>query len=193
MNTRIARPHGGPGAVLTMVTLLIGGMTGCDSGGTEGLPPPPEPAAGPVESTVDPTEQAVLAAYRGSVQAMVVAQAAGDPEHPELTRYFAEQTPALSNIRSGIERHQARATYYAGDLRVVTAEVTALDLTARPPEATIESCLDDTDYRLVRRADGAPVPGAAPGGRYPVTSRSLQDREGRWYVVETNAHWDEPC
>jgi len=185
--------RGGPAAGLATVTLLIGGMTGCDSGGTGDLPLPPEPAASPAESTVDPTEQAVLAAYRGSVQAMVAAQAAGDPDHPELTRYFAERTPALNNIRSGIQRHDARDTYYSGDLLVVTAEVTALDPTARPPEATIESCLDDTDYRLVRRSDGAPVPDTAPGGRYPVTSRSLRDGDGQWYVVESTAHWDEPC
>ncbi|MPZ25992.1 MAG: hypothetical protein GEV12_05965 [Micromonosporaceae bacterium] len=170
-------------------------VTGCNDNDTDDLPPPPaaDPAAAGSQATVDPAHQPILDAYRGSVQAMLAAQAAGDPEHPDLTRFFAEGTPALFNVVSGVERHTARGTYYAGDLIVTAAEVTDLDLTTTPPEAIIESCLDSTNYRLVRREDNTPVPEAEPGRRYLVISKALQNTDDRWYIVETQAEWETEC
>jgi predicted small lipoprotein YifL len=180
--------------VLTLVALLTIPLTGCRDNGPGDLPPPPSPAgtAAP-ESTVDPVRQAVLDTYRGSVQAMMAAQQAGDPDYPDLTRYFIERGSAFNSVRSGIQRHGARGTYYRGELMVVTAEVTEVDQDAEPPEATIESCLDDTNYQLVHRGDGSVVPEAEPGGRYRVTSTALLGNDDRWYIVASTAHWEESC
>lgn len=179
---------------LAAAAFLAISVTGCNDDDTNSLPPPPatDPAASP-QANVDPAHQPILDAYRGSVQAMVAAQAAGDPDHPDLARFFAEGTPAFINVEGGVDRHIARGTYYAGDLIVATAEVTDLDMDATPPEAVIESCLDSTNYRLVRREDNAPVPEAEPGRRYLVVSKALQNTDNRWYIVETQAEWETEC
>lgn len=194
MTNRTARP--GRVAILALVTLLTFTVTGCNNDDTSDLPPAPAtedtPSTAP-ESTLDPTRQAILDTYHGSVQAMVAAQRAADPDHPDLTRYFIDRTSALINVRNGIVRADARGTYYDGELVVVSAEVTSLDQDADPPEAVVESCLDDTEYRLVNRDDGSPVSDAEPGGRYRVTSKALLGTDDRWYIVASTAHWEEEC
>lgn len=123
----------------------------------------------------------------------MAAQRAGNRDHPDLARYFGANTPALLDVQLGIDRNNERGTYYDGELVVVAADVTDLDLEAEPPEATIESCLDDSNYQLVRREGSSPVENTEPGGRYTVTSTASPDADGRWYVVQSTAHWDEPC
>lgn len=193
--TRTARQHGWSAVALAVATFLAVSVTGCNGDDTGSLPPPPatDPAAAGSQTTVDPAHQPILDAYRGSVQAMVAAQAAGDPDHPDLARYFAEGTPAFSNVEGGVDRHIARGTYYAGDLVVASADVTDLDMSTTPPEAVIESCLDSTNYRLVRREDNTPVPDAEPGRRYLVISKALLNTDDRWYIVETQAEWETEC
>lgn len=196
MTIGTGRPTIGRGAILTFVTLLTVTVTGCNNDDTSDLPPPPSPGGTrePASSTIDPVHQAILDVYEGSVQAAVAAQRAGDRDHPDLARYLGGNTPALFDVQEGVDRHEARGTLYQGELRVVAAEVTDLELDAEPPVATIEACLDDTDYRLVYREDGSPVPDTEPGGRYSVTSTASRGSDDdRWYIVQSVAHWDEPC
>jgi hypothetical protein len=195
VTTRTARLHSGPAAALVLVVVVVLGLIGCRDDRTSDLPPPPSagPGSAPPESTLDPARPAILEAYQGSVQAMVAAQQAGDPDHPDLTRYFIQPSPAFNSVRSGIQQQEIQGTYYRGELVVVTAEVSELDQSAEPPEATVQSCLDDTDYQLVNRADGSPVPDTQPGGRYRVTSTALLGTDDRWYIVASTAHWEESC
>lgn len=180
-------------AGLAAAFALAAVLVACGDDGSDDLPPPASPAAAAPSSTIPPEQQEILDVYYGSVQASVAAQRAGDRDHPDLARYFGGNTPALLDVQLGIDRNDEQGIYYDGELVVVTATVTDLDLEAEPPQATIESCLDDSDYRLVRRADGSPVENTEPGGRYSVTSTASPDAAGRWYVVQSIAHWDEPC
>ena len=177
------------GAALAVTTAA------CSGGDAGDLPPPASPAAPEsAAATVEPEHRRILDAYHGAVDAMVAAQRDGDRDHPDLTLYYGDGTPALRDVRFSIDRHDQRGTYYEGDLEVVTAAVTELELTGDPPIATISACLDDTDYRLVNRGDGSPVPDTTTGGRYSVTSTALlHEPDDQWYIVETIAHWDEPC
>jgi hypothetical protein len=182
-------------AALAIGVALVASTAACSGDHPDDLPPPASPAApGSVATTVDPAHREILDAYHGAVEAMVAAQRAGDRDHPDLTRYYGDGTPALRDVRFGIDRHDQRGTYYEGDIAVVSAEVAELDLAGDPPLATISACLDDTDYRLVYREDGAPVPDTTAGGRYSVTSTALlHEPDDQWYIVENIAHWDEPC
>lgn len=178
---------------LAVASALAAGAVACSDRDGDDLPPPASPATVLPSPTIPPEHRAILDVYYGSVQVAVAAQRAGDRDHPDLARYFGGNTPALLDVQLGIDRNQDQGTYYDGELVVVTAAVTELDLEADPPEATIESCLDDSGYRLVRREDGAPVERTEPGGRYSVTSTASTDATGRWFLVQSIAHWDEPC
>jgi hypothetical protein len=180
---------------LALGAALVVSTAACSGDSADDLPPPASPGAPEsAAATVDPEHQEILDAYHGAVDAMVAAQRAGDRDHPDLTRYYGDRTPALRDVRFGIDRHDQRGTYYEGDLEVVSAEVTELELAGDPPLATITACLDDTDYRLVYREDGAAVPDTESGGRYVVTSTALlHEPDDQWYIVENIAHWDEPC
>jgi len=170
---------------------LLAVLVGC-SGGDDELPPPASPPA-EATATIDPEHQEILDIYYGSIAAMVTAQRAGDPDHPDLLQYFLDRGPAHLKVRNGINLHEARGEYYEGDIEIVSAEVTEVDDESAPPEATIDACLDDSDYRLVDREDGTPIPDAEPGGRYTVAAIAWRDEDDRWYIAETEEQWDQPC
>jgi hypothetical protein len=179
---------------LVMTAVLALPTAACVGGDDVDLPPPASPVDGPgTPGPTDPTHQAILDTYYGSVAAMVAAHEAIDPDHPELKRYYIERTPALETIQRVINRHGPHGAHYSGDLVVVSATVTDVDLESTPALATIEACLDDTNFTLVFEADGAPVPSTEPGGRYSVTATALLGTDGNWYIVEFTSHWDEPC
>lgn len=179
---------------LTVSAMLALSLMACTGDRVDDLPPLASPSAEAILPTpADPTHQAILDTYYGSVAAMVAAHEAIDPEHPDLERYFIERTPALLTIQHVINRHSPHGAHYSGELLVVSATVTEVDLDSVPARATIEACLDDTDFQLVFEADGTPVPDTVPGGRYTVTAGALLGTDDRWYIVENTSHWDEPC
>ncbi|HEY8472097.1 MAG TPA: hypothetical protein VIL37_05610 [Natronosporangium sp.] len=188
--------HGYRLVVLATTAVLATGLTACGGGGDDdALPAPPASAeSGPTAPAVDPAHQPILDAYYGSVDAMVAAQQADDPEHPDLSRYFVERTPAYHGVMNTINNNRRRGMYYAGDLVVVAAEVTEIDPEAEPPKATVESCLDYSNYQLVYREDDSPVEEAEEVGRVTITAELVQDvTDGRWYVLTNTPHWDEAC
>lgn len=192
VNTRTVRARRSALALVAAAGLAAGaGACGGDHG--EDLPPPPASPPGGPASTLDPQRQEILDTYYGSVDAMVRAQQAGDPEHPDLAQYFAEDTAALVNLKGTIARNTNRGMYYAGDLVVASAEVTDIDTDPASTLATIESCLDYADYRLVHREDDTPVPDLDPVGRVTVRAEALRADDDHWYIVANTAHWDEPC
>jgi hypothetical protein len=174
-------------AVLTAATVACGG-------GGDDLPPPASPEAPETRPTAsDPLHQEILDVYYASVGAMVAAQQAGNPDDPALTRYFLETAQAHLNVQSTIQRNQGRGMYYTGTIGIVSAEVAGMDPDATPPIATIESCLDYSDYLLVHREDDSPVPDAETTGRVSVTAEAVNGTDDRWYIATSTAHWDEPC
>lgn len=185
---------GRPSVGIATVAMLLAALTACSNDDSGDLPSAPASAGGSEPaSTIDPVHQAILDVYSGSVQAAVAAQRAGDRDHPDLAKYFGGNTPALFDVQEGIDRHDTRGTFYEGELQVVTAKVTEFDPDAEPPTASIEACLDDTDYRLVNREDGSAVPDTESGGRYTATSTASTGPDGRWYIVQSVANWDDPC
>jgi hypothetical protein len=178
---------------LTAAAALAFAMTACGNDSGDDLPPPASPPTGDSSPAGDPEHQEILDVYYGSVEAMVAAQEASDPDHPDLALYYIERTPAWHSIRNTITRHGEHGAHYTGKLVVVSAEVVHIDHDATPVAATIDACLDDSDYRLVYIDDGSPVEDAAPGGRYSLTATAILGTDDNWYISETTAHWDEPC
>lgn len=181
-----------PAVAVAIATVLVAGACTTES---SGLPDPPTSTPDVIAPapTVDPLHQEILDAYQGSLEAMVAAQAAGDPDHPELARYYLSQTPALLNLQTTIASNDRRGTYYAGELAVVTATVTDVDLDGTPPAASVESCVDYSGYQLVHRADDTPVPDAEPRGRVPSTAELIRANDDRWYISANTADWDHTC
>lgn len=189
----IATRHVRRSAALAASIALAAAMIACGDDDVSGLPDPPASPPATATSTVDPEHQEILDVYYRSVEAMVAAHQAGDPEHPELSQYFVERTQALHNLQNTIRRNEDEGMYYAGPLVVASAEVVDVDLDDIPPRATIESCVDYTDYELVHREDGSAVDDEEPLGRYQVTAEALYGKDERWYITTNTAHWDEPC
>jgi hypothetical protein len=177
---------------LGLAAAVLAALVGCSGGDGDDLPPPASPETEPT-ATIDPVHQEILEVYAGSVAAMVAAQRAGDPDYPELTQYFLERTPAYTKVQNGITIREADGEYYEGDIEVVSAEVTELDPEATPPEASITACLDRSDYQLVNREDNSPVPDAVHIERYTVTATAWSGEDGRWFIAETEEHWDQTC
>jgi hypothetical protein len=186
-------PHLRRVAALVAAAMLAIATVAC-GGDSDDLPPPASPGEDrPRPTAADPEQQAILDVYYGSVEAMVAAQQAGNPDDPALTQYFLETAQAHLNVQSTIARNQGRGMYYTGSIGVVSAEVAELDPEATPPIATIESCLDYSDYILVHREDDSPVPDAGTTGRVSVTAEAVTGTDARWYIATSTAHWDEPC
>lgn len=187
--------------VAVVAAASVGAAAGCSAEPESVVfPHPPSDTDAPLRagatptSTVDPEMAAaieeILAVYHGSLEASVTANQAGDPHHPDLDRYLA----GAARIWVGHYTRNARDDniYYTGELTAVSATVSDIDLTAQPPTATVEACLDGTDYRPVDRDTGTPVPGAAEGGRFMEKITVQRFAHGRWMVAEYHP-LDQPC
>lgn len=180
-------------AAFAATAVLTLAVAACGSDGGDDLPPPASPPADGSPPTGDPEHREILDVYYGSVEAMVAAQAAGDPNHPDLALYFLDRTSALMNIESSIQQNDARGMYYSGDLEIVAAEIAEIDMDAEPPLAVIDACVDYSSYHLVHREDDSPVSETEPAGRHPVISQAVLATDDHWYIATSEAHWDESC
>ena len=174
---------------LVMVVAAVIGLTVWRARGQGGETPLP---AG-VDTSVDPLAEAradVLAAYDGYIRAAVEANRRGDPSYGGLELYAGELLRA--QVAQGINSHSESGSYYAGELKS-EATVDSIDLDADPPTATISTCMDATNYRLVYGADDSPVPGASAGRRYRAEATAMMNTDGRWLIIATVARTDQPC
>ncbi len=186
----------------TLAAASVGAAAGCSAEPESVVfPHPPSDTDAPLRavaaptSSVDPDTAAaieqILAAYEGAVQASVAAHRAGDPDHPHLDRHLADL--ARRQVRQAIQDNVDKHLYYDGDLRIVEATVTAIDLDASPPTATIEACVDTTDYRLLNRDTGEPPPGVdQEGGRRLERMQVDRFAHGRW-MIAAYLPAGEPC
>lgn len=184
------------GLVLAAVVVAasVGAAAGCSAEPESVVfPHPPSDTDAPLRAgaaptpTVDPEVAAaieeVLTAYEGAVQASVTAHREGDPDHPHLDRYLAGRARTL--VRIAVRENVDDNLYHDGDLRIVEATVTAIDLDSAPPTATIEACVDSSEYRLLDRSTGEPPPGVEhEGGRHLERIEVQRFAHGRWMVAE---------
>lgn len=112
--------------------------------------------------------------------------------HPQrspkaIERYAADQ--ARSEIYRTLLHYREQRIRLTGAPKI-SPRVTSVD--EKEDIATIEDCVDDSDWKPVDAKTGKSV--AAPGQNHQYrATATLQRLEGRWYVVAAKAHRSQTC
>ncbi|MFD8952516.1 hypothetical protein ACFV0B_27100 [Streptomyces xanthophaeus] len=143
--------------------------------------------------TADPQQAektAVLAAYSAMSAEQLKAYRAADAKGTELEKYATAE--ALGQIRNDLARMKEARTLVRGDIGH-QAEVTALDLEATTPRATLSDCVDLSKYETydTRAQKVIPLPAEQPL-RYVMTV-TAERWDGRWMVTAINPQDGPAC
>ncbi|MGW6945114.1 hypothetical protein ACWGF3_39720 [Streptomyces xanthophaeus] len=143
--------------------------------------------------TADPQQAektAVLAAYSAMSAEQLKAYRVADAKGTELEKYATAE--ALGQIRNDLARMKEAKTLVRGDIGH-QAEVTALDLEAATPKATLSDCVDLSKYETYDTGAQKVIP--LPAGqplRY-VMAVTAERWDGRWMVTAINPQGGPTC
>ncbi|WP_334666031.1 hypothetical protein [Streptomyces cyaneofuscatus] len=170
-------------------------LTGCGGGGDSAKPSAAPPAASsptpsPSAST-DPDaaeKTAVLASYAAMAREQMKAYRKADATGTDLEKYVT--TEALGQIRNDLAHMKQAGTVVRGELGH-EAEVTALDMEAQTPTATLSDCVDLSGYETydVKAKKVIPLPTEQPL-RYVMTA-TAERWDGRWMVTDIDPQGGE--
>ncbi|MFF8574002.1 hypothetical protein ACF06L_22575 [Streptomyces sp. NPDC015408] len=184
---------------------VAGLLTGCgDSGGddkpagssTAAAEPSAPAGSASASGTQDPQaadEAKALAVYRAMWTEQAKAYRKASEKDTELTRYAS--LDALGMFRLDLEhmRKSGTVTTAASSLGH-DPEVTAVDLDAGTPTATVTDCIDLARWQTKRVKTGelVPLPSEQPR-RYQATATLERWDGGRWMVVKYTPHGERSC
>ncbi|MFQ6144627.1 hypothetical protein ACLMNJ_16360 [Streptomyces seoulensis] len=133
---------------------------------------------------------AILAVYRKMTQAETKAYRTGSEEGTDLARYATLN--ALGQTRLDLARMKRAGAVVRGQVGH-TANVTALDLTAKTPTATLSDCIDLSHYQTydVQAHQAIPLPTAQPQ-RYTASAKA-QRWNGRWMITDIDTQDGATC
>jgi hypothetical protein len=169
-------------AVLLMGAAACGGH---DDGGSSST----TRASSPTASKSAP--ESSNAAVTSVVSSMRVQQAvvyAGGSEK-KLRRYATDK--ALASINSSLFAYEQAGVVFRGRPSS-TLRVTGVDMSSKPPTATVTECLDTSGWQAVYKATGKPAARAGQVRRYTVV-HTLQKYPGGWIDVAFTADKGHPC
>ncbi|WP_371681590.1 hypothetical protein [Streptomyces sp. NBC_01276] len=179
---------------------LAWALAGCGGGAGDGKPSAapvaasaPGSAGASAKASADPQaaeKAAVLAAYASMSAEQLRAYRAADAKGTDLEKYATAE--ALGQIRNDLARMQEAGTVVRGDIGH-RAEVTALDLDAKTPKATLSDCVDLSKYETFDNSAQKviPLPTEQPL-RYVMTA-TAERWEGRWMVTAINPLGGPTC
>jgi hypothetical protein len=152
----------------------------------------PASSAPPAPQGPTPEEQAreqVLAAYQkvGDVTDQVASD--GRVGNQDVSGFMSGQAK-VKWAAAGLNMEQ-QGTKVTGKVTRV-AQVTALTLSAAPPTASVQACLDTSAIKLVRADTGAPVSTQPQASRY-VQTATAEFRDGRWLIVDFVSERNRSC
>ncbi|MER8199494.1 hypothetical protein ABTY00_36920 [Streptomyces microflavus] len=190
MTARLTR-RAGLCAAVPLVLVLTGCGGGDDSAKPSAAPPAASSPAPSASASVDPDEAekaAVLASYAAMAREQMKAYRQADAKGTDLEKYAT--TEALGQIRNDLANMKAAGTVVRGELGH-EAEVTALDMEAQTPTATLSDCVDLSGYETydVKAKKAIPLPTQQPL-RYVMTA-TAQRWEGRWMVTDIDPQGGE--
>jgi hypothetical protein len=180
---------------------VAGLLTGCGDSGGDGKPASSsaasaEPSAPAASASADPEaadKAKVLAVYRAMWTEQAKAYRKASEKGTELTRYAS--LDALGMFRLDLEhmRKSGTVTTAASSLGH-DPEVTAVDLDAGTPTATVTDCIDLARWQTKRVKSGelVPLPSEQPR-RYQATATLERWDGGRWMVVKYTPHGERSC
>ncbi|MCX5202669.1 hypothetical protein OG897_14565 [Streptomyces sp. NBC_00237] len=173
-------------------------LTGCgapdDDGKPSAAPTETVPAVpAPAVSAADPDaahRAAALAAYRAMTAAQTAAYPKANPAGTGLEKHATTQ--ALGTMRIDLRRMKSAGTVVRGGAGH-TPTVTALNMRAKIPTATLSDCIDLSKYETydVKARKPIPLP-SAPPLRY-LASASMERWDGRWMVTALDPQAGGTC
>lgn len=173
------------------VAVTAGALTvGC-SKDDKAAPLPASPSASPSPS-VDPQaaeKTAMLAVYQAFWDAQLKVYATGTMKDTGIEKVGTDKAYA---------KVQTTRIYYVDNGFVMTGapglspQVTSLDMTAKPPIATITDCIDSTNYVKVEKASGKPVETLDKNRRHVAAYTALKVG-GAWQIRDFDISRDQLC
>ncbi len=190
-------------AMLCGAVTLTWALAGCGSSGGDAKTPEEHPAASQESvpasasstssASADPQaaeKSAVLAAYDGMTAAQAKAYRQASAKETALEKYATYK--ALAVIRTDVDRLKASGTIVRGVIGH-DAKVTALDLTAKTPKASLSDCVDLSKYQTydTKARKVIPLPSNQPL-RYVATAEA-ERWDGRWMVTDFDTQGGGSC
>ncbi|MER7141005.1 hypothetical protein ACIQGA_34395 [[Kitasatospora] papulosa] len=196
MTARQTRPRPGVMALGTAVVLSLA-LTGCGSGG-DAKPSATTTAASSApaasESPADPhaaTKAAVLASYTSMWAEQMKAYRVASPDGTKLDDFAT--LDALSAFERDLAHMKKNHTVIRGGLGH-QPEVTALDVDAKLPMATVEDCIDLSQWQTLDTKTNKPIPlPTAQPLRYVATATVERWDDNRWMVTEYEPDGTRAC
>ena len=168
--------------------------TGCSPQEPAPAPSPSATAAASPSPSSDPAVSAaqdkVLDQYRRFGVAYDRAGETANYQDEELLSFL--ETPLKQNVVAFLAQMDQKGTVYQGH-PVSTPTLTKIDLVAKPPTAVIEDCYDGTNYHLIYKKTGAPVPIKSGPRRY-ILRTTARNFDGRgWLFTESQGFPERTC
>ncbi|MFJ8770235.1 hypothetical protein [Streptomyces clavifer] len=133
----------------------------------------------------------MLASYSAMWVEQMKAYRQASAEGTELERYATAE--ALGQFRNDLDRMKAAGTVVRGDLAHDDTTVTALDLDARTPTATVQDCMDISKWQTysTKKDQVLPMPSTQPH-RYLATATAEKWEDG-WIITEFTPDGAQSC
>ncbi|MER5556216.1 hypothetical protein ABT001_31885 [Streptomyces sp. NPDC002793] len=196
MTGRQTRLLPGVMALCTAVTLTLT-LVGCGGGSDDARPQtlPSRVASAPsVSASTDPAsaeKTAVLTAYSSMWVEQMKAYRKASAEGTRLERYVTAE--ALGQFRNDLDRMKTAGTVVRGDLAHDDTTVTAVDMDAQTPTATVQDCLDISKWQTysTKKQEVLPMPSAQPL-RYVATATAQKWEDG-WIITAFTPDGSQSC
>ncbi|QMU76156.1 hypothetical protein GXW83_10815 [Streptacidiphilus sp. PB12-B1b] len=179
-------------ASLVATVAALTALAGCAAHGQVAQIAAAPAATAAATPAADPTRTAtaaVLAAYTGMRQAQEQAEAAGTTQNVSLGSYATGK--ALVQISAAVGQNAAQDWVMVG-LPVLDPKVTALDLAAAPPTATVTDCMNVSGWHLVDEFTGKDVTAPSAHASFVSVSQAQLGPDG-WRITQTDVDRSRPC
>ncbi|MER6443621.1 hypothetical protein [Streptomyces venezuelae] len=176
-------------AATAITTTVVAVTTACAKDPRAAAPPGPSTSPTRAADADAAEKTALLDVYRAFWDSQLKVYVSGSMQDTGIEKVAGDK--AYSKVQT------TRAYYVENGLEVKGApthapQVTALDMTATPPSATITDCLDSTDYFKVDKATGKKVETVDNNRRHMATYQALRIA-GSWQIRDFDISRDRLC
>jgi hypothetical protein len=137
------------------------------------------PSSSPTPDPTTTAKQAVLITYQGFWNTQVQAYTQGSFDGIQVEKYTRDNADYL--LRTGLQYYVQQGLVMRGR-PALSPQVTALNLGAKMPTATITDCVDTTNYYPVNKTTGKPAQLTSTVHRHP-GSYSAVFEGGQWWIT----------
>ena len=177
----------------SVLAVVLVAVTACSSHSAPAdASAPPRIVVPPVQISVDPNQEAVLAAYAGYLAAETTASQHADFASDEMNRFMAQ--PLLGEWVAQL--YHLHVIGYKQLGAVISADPKVKSLTVVTAKGTgtavVTDCLDDSNIKIVKVRTGEPMVLPKRSPRFQ-TVATLSLRDGMWRVYEVDADRSRTC